>query len=65
MSMAVVMIGSVVKGFRVVGPFANLAEAEAWTNGYEEFEAMAVVLKDPETPWQELIDPWAKPAVEP
>jgi hypothetical protein len=64
MSMAVVMIGSVVKGFRVVGPFATLAEAEAWTKGFEAFEAMAVALLDPATPWQELVDPWAKPVVE-
>lgn len=57
MGMSVVLIGSVVSGYRVVGPFETLDEAKAWTNGYEEFEAIAVELKSPETPWQELVDP--------
>lgn len=57
MSMAVVMVGSVVSGFRVVGPFETLAEAQSWASGYEPFEAMAVELKSPEAPWRELVDP--------
>jgi hypothetical protein len=59
--MTVVIIGSVVNGFRVVGPFATLAEAEAWTKGFEPFEAMAVTLLDPATPWQQLVDPAVEP----
>lgn len=47
MGMSVVLIGSPISGFRVVGPFKTLDDAEDYAGNVEDAEAWAMSLEAP------------------
>jgi hypothetical protein len=50
MGMSVVLIGSPISGFRVVGPFKTYEDAEEYAGNVEDEEAWVTLLEAPEPP---------------